>query len=273
MSGAKSSTTSWVPLPEVKDSASIKEVGKHSTPSLGEWKPSPIPNSSSKQSGGIDSRTQSGNQAYGQYRKRTGWVQPLKGSTQIQRRGEYEQTKLNNNNAKLHRIPQVNSSSSQKECERNVGRFTLFFRKGSPLSNFYPCRFTDDQGREYCCTEQYYQYHKALVFGDHTMASQIIKSRDQAFIKRCGANVKGYKTKKEMWRKIHAEKVMRPALYFKFSQNPNLRRHLLNTNDVIAEANPTDDFFGIGMSLDNPNITCKESCWWNSKKNSSWSKD
>ena len=100
---ANSSTTSWVPLPEVKDSASIKEVGKHSTPSLDEWKQLPIPNSSSKQPGGADSRTQSGNQAYGQYRKRAGWVQPLKGSTQIQRRGEYEQTKLNNN-AKLEAL-------------------------------------------------------------------------------------------------------------------------------------------------------------------------
>ena len=145
-------------------------------------------------------------------------------------------------------------------CERRVASFTFFFRSGSPLSNFYPCTFEDEHGQQYCCSEQYYQYHKALLFSDFSMASRIIHSTDSSFIKRCGRNVKGYRKNIGRWQKFGARKVMKMGLWLKFTQNSKLAHHLMNTTRVLVEANPYDDYFGVGLGMYDPAIE-DESSW------------
>ena len=45
---------------------------------------------------------------------------------------------------------------------------------------------------------------------------------------------------------------MKTGLTAKFSQNPKLGNILRNTgNKLLAEANPTDNFWGVAMSLEN----------------------
>lgn len=146
------------------------------------------------------------------------------------------------------------------KCERNVGNYTFFFRRYSPLSNFYHCKFKDRKGVKYCCSEQYYQYHKALIYSDLTSASKIIHSTNPAYIKRCGREVKGYRNDVKRWQRKYARKVMRRGLRLKFTQNPSLAKHLLRSNRIIAEANPYDNYFGIGKDMYSSDVE-KQSSW------------
>ena len=57
---------------------------------------------------------------------------------------------------------------------------------------------------------------------------------------------------------------MEEGLKHKFGQNPRLKQFLLATETtVLLEANPKDKFWGVGMSLRNPNIWKKNS--WHGK--------
>ena len=58
----------------------------------------------------------------------------------------------------------------------------------------------------------------------------------------------------ERWRAYHAEKVMERAIWMKFQQNPQLARHLIATNQVLVEANPHHNFFGIGLEMYDPKV-------------------
>ena len=153
---------------------------------------------------------------------------------------------------------QYDSESALKKaargCERHTDGVSLFFGGESPLSNMYRCTFTDrDAGLAWTCTEQYYQYHKALAFGDHSTARRIRAEDEPVRMKRLGAGVRGYKGNpagKARWRRTAAVQTLTTACTFKFEQNSDLRRHLLyGTRDTIAEASPHDDFFGIRMGL------------------------
>ena len=52
--------------------------------------------------------------------------------------------------------------------------------------------------------------------------------------------------------------ILRAALEAKFSQNDHLKTELLATGDsLLGEANTTDNYFGIGLSLNNPRALIK----------------
>ena len=42
------------------------------------------------------------------------------------------------------------------------------------LSQWYNCRFRDEAGVEYKCTEMYMMYQKAMLFGDDKVAKKIL---------------------------------------------------------------------------------------------------
>ena len=49
--------------------------------------------------------------------------------------------------------------------------------------------------------------------------------------------------------------VMNRGLFAKFSQNNDMREKLLNTgNCILLEASPHDHFWGIGLSMNDPDI-------------------
>ena len=138
--------------------------------------------------------------------------------------------------------------------ERHVaGTYTLFYRHGSPLSNFHPCRFEDEYGRVYSCSEQYYQHKKALDYGDHAVATAIARATAPGYMKRLGRTVDRFAEDRREWLERDAEIVMRNALRLKFSQNQHLAEHLTNrTHRIIAEASPTDAYWGIGVGMYSP---------------------
>jgi ribA/ribD-fused uncharacterized protein len=123
----------------------------------------------------------------------------------------------------------------------------LFYR--GPFSQFHASRFTVD-GNAYVCAEQYMHEQKARLFGDDAMADRILKSDSPHEHKLMGGRVSGFE--QDTW---DAEKVaiVTRGSQAKFSQNAGLRRRLLDTGEaILAEANPKDYIWGIGLAEDDP---------------------
>jgi hypothetical protein len=125
-----------------------------------------------------------------------------------------------------------------------------FFGRASPLSNFHPTGFNVN-GVNYNCCEQYYQSHKAMIANDLTTHDRIMESEDPSEQKRLGSTVK---INQDIWDKKSAE-VMHCGLLAKFDQNRDIAEYLLNTgNKAIFEASHRDKIWGIGLSLNHPNV-------------------
>ena len=128
----------------------------------------------------------------------------------------------------------------------------------------FPCSFTDSTNTIWNCTEQYYQYHKALYFNDHRSANAIRASDNPYHIKRLGKLVQGYSHNPagvQSWRNLCALPTLISACKLKFSQNPHLTNHLRSHTDaIIAEASPHDNFFGIGLHISDPRASIP-TCW------------
>lgn len=115
------------------------------------------------------------------------------------------------------------------------------------FSNWYRADFTVD-GRQFSSVEQYMMYEKAMLFGDKETAEKVLEVHDAAEIKALGRQVKNYDDGK--WNGIRQIVVYNGALA-KFSQNPELSAKLASTGDsLLAECEPSDKIWGIGMSLD-----------------------
>ena len=76
-------------------------------------------------------------------------------------------------------------------------------------------------------------------------------------MKKQGEKIKNFDQKK--WRR-YSRDVLLKGCEMKFSQNEELMRHLLNTRDILAEASPTDCYWGIGRSLWDPR-SAQEETW------------
>lgn len=121
------------------------------------------------------------------------------------------------------------------------------------FSNWYLCGFVC-MGVRFHSSEQALMWVKARCFADIEIAEKILKTDNQAEIKKLGRQVKNYN--EEIWNLIRFD-VMYDILYHKFSQNPILRDKLVSTGDAdIYEASPYDKIWGIG-STDVNNIKGK----------------
>ena len=126
-----------------------------------------------------------------------------------------------------------------------------FFRTKHPFSQWHPANFIVDD-ISYNCAEQYMMAQKALLFGDHESYTKIMQSNEPRVHKKIGRGVKGFIQKK--WDET-CEKIVLDANIAKFSQNEDLLKILLDTEDkLIVEASPYDKIWGIGMAEDDPNI-------------------
>jgi ribA/ribD-fused uncharacterized protein len=123
-----------------------------------------------------------------------------------------------------------------------------FFERG-PLSNFFPSVFTSDYANRditYVCTEQFYQYHKAVYFEDENMASKILESSSPFMHKYLGGKVSNYSSSK--W-DIIKEDIMLVGLRCKYTQNEFLRGFLVSIQATkIVEARE-DNEWGIGITV------------------------
>ena len=126
------------------------------------------------------------------------------------------------------------------------------------LSQWYNCKFTVD-GVEYYTAEQYMMSQKALLFGDIKINAEIMKAVHPKQFKELGRRISGFDEK--IWNERKTDIVIR-GNFAKFSQNPELKYFLLNTNNrVLVEASPYDKIWGIGM--DYKDTRCENPTLWN----------
>jgi len=123
--------------------------------------------------------------------------------------------------------------------------------KGGVLSQWTGSEFTDDDtGLTFYSAEQYMMYGKAVLFEDAESARQIIATKNPSRAKQLGRRVKGFRQPK--W-DTAKEAIVYRGNYLKFTQNNWMKQHLLGTGDrLLAEANPRDSIWGIGLSRENP---------------------
>lgn len=127
----------------------------------------------------------------------------------------------------------------------------FLFMKG-PFSQFHPSHFRLGS-HDYICAEQYMHEQKARLFADAAMAERILKSDSPHEHKLMGGRVSGFD--QERW-DAHKVDIVSAGTRAKFGQNAGLRRRLLETGDaILAEANPKDFIWGIGLSEDDPAAT------------------
>lgn len=147
----------------------------------------------------------------------------------------------------------------------NKGNYSEF----SQLSTVSPfvLKLTDDNGHKkkgiqirFSCCEQYMVYQKAILFKDYNIANQILNNSNpslmKAFDKKIG--IRHNNLDEDLWDK-EKFKIVIDGNYLKFSQNVNLKSILLSTGDsLIAEANPTESIWGIGIGEMHPNALVPE---------------
>jgi ribA/ribD-fused uncharacterized protein len=102
------------------------------------------------------------------------------------------------------------------------------------------------------CAEQFMMVCKALLFGDQKIATKILQEPSQINQKKLGRRVKNFDP--IVWNTYCMDIVLLGS-YFKFSQNDDIKRRLLETGtSILVEASPYDKIWGIGMSSKDPNI-------------------
>ncbi|KAL3083096.1 hypothetical protein niasHS_010898 [Heterodera schachtii] len=143
--------------------------------------------------------------------------------------------------------------------------FLCFFSKVYAFSNHYSANFRIAEDI-FCCSEQYYMWRKSKYFGFDRTADEIMENGEAKVIKHLG-HADSLRNKRRMgmepnsrefdhdeWREAK-EEIMLTALRAKFTQNPELGRMLVGTEDaLLVEASPTDKYWGIGCAMDSEEI-------------------
>ena len=113
------------------------------------------------------------------------------------------------------------------------------------FSNWFPAKF-GEKGQQFENTEQYMMWHKALLFNDSEIAQKILQDGDPKTVKALGRKVRGFV--QSVWDQ-NAQKIVYEGCLQKFTQNEELKKHLLSTGDrLLVEASPYDKIWGIGMN-------------------------
>ena len=116
------------------------------------------------------------------------------------------------------------------------------------LSNWFLSRFTVEN-IEFSSMEQFMMYKKAMCFNDKVIAKKILDTDDVSRIKELGRLVVSYDD--NYWNGVR-QIIVYEGLLEKFSQNEDIKRQLLNTdNAILAECAVRDCIWGIGLSMNN----------------------
>lgn len=118
----------------------------------------------------------------------------------------------------------------------------------SSLSQWWQEHPFSEDGNTYLTAEHYMMAGKARLFGDEEILAKILEAQHPAEAKKLGRQVRHFKH--ETWLSHRCEIVIR-ANQLKFSQHPELKEFLLNTQDrILVEASPYDQIWGIGLAED-----------------------
>lgn len=137
----------------------------------------------------------------------------------------------------------------------------IFFTKNSPLSNHHSSTFFLE-GQRFLCVEQYLAVHRAFLAKDKDLTKRIMQQNDPVQHKIILNSLKEHQP--EVW-KEKAPGIILEATRAKFKQNEHLANFLINTQPCrIGEAS-RDNFWGIGMTLENQQaLDCTK---WNQNGN------
>ena len=116
------------------------------------------------------------------------------------------------------------------------------------MSNFYKCNFIDNSGNKFNCSEQYFMFIKCLTFDptNKILLNKILNETNPGIIKQYGRNVNNFDPK--LWDARRYD-VMMDALRYKFYQNKEIYKKLLETGDkLLYEAAKNDRTWGIGFN-------------------------
>ncbi|MBW3088128.1 NADAR family protein [Bifidobacterium sp. 82T24] len=121
-------------------------------------------------------------------------------------------------------------------------------------SNFHPAPFIVDwkepdgsvKELRFECSEQWFMFRKAWRFHDRSAMDAVLQSGLKPYqYKVIGRNVQNFD--ETVWTE-ESRGYMFEALMFKFSQNPDLARQLVDTgNQVLVECSPFDAIWGVGL--------------------------
>jgi len=132
------------------------------------------------------------------------------------------------------------------ETDTEIYFYTLK-NKFSYMSNFYKTNFTDKDGIQYICSEQYFMYHKCKTFDpdNNILLQTILTEKSAAKIKQYGRKIKNYND--TIWKEKRYN-IMLDALRLKFNQNEIIKKNLLETKPkILYEASKNDKIWGIGF--------------------------
>lgn len=109
------------------------------------------------------------------------------------------------------------------------------------LNNSYLSPFTVE-GKNFINSEHYFVWKKVIQFKPE-FEELILSTKDLKIIKEINSKIKNKINLNESY------KIMKEALFHKFSQNPKLLNNLMLTgNSGIVYANPKDKTWGIGIT-------------------------
>lgn len=115
------------------------------------------------------------------------------------------------------------------------------------MSNFYKTDFTDKNGIQYNCSEQYFMYYKCITFNPNNdkLLQAILTETSPTKIKQYGRQVKNFND--TIWKEKRYN-IMLEALRLKFNQNEIIKQKLLETKPkILYEASKNDKIWGIGF--------------------------
>ena len=123
------------------------------------------------------------------------------------------------------------------------------------FSQWYASPFTHE-GVRYATAEHFMMAAKARLFGDDEVTRRILADDDPAKVKALGREVRGYDDAR--WEAARFDAVTLGSLA-KFRSTPALRAYLLGTgDDVLVEAAPGDQIWGIGLGRQDPLVSQPE---------------
>jgi len=127
----------------------------------------------------------------------------------------------------------------------------VLFKSGIP-SQWFPSPFILDDIHYVNC-EQRMMYMKAKVFGDEDAMREVMETDDPKRHKEIGRSVKNFDP--NVWN-AKAYSIVVEANYAKFSQNPELKKFLLETGDrMFVECAPYDTIWGNGLNITDTLLT------------------
>jgi ribA/ribD-fused uncharacterized protein len=160
---------------------------------------------------------------------------------------------------KLYDVQHINKLPSncnpERACVKENKDTMCFFGQYTPLSNFFPCKFKINS-TDYNCMEQFIQSKKCEILRNDEMAQKVMGCHDPHTQKKIGNSLK---VNYQPWYSAARAEVL-PALREKFRQNQDLQACLLSTGDKVIGEATQDKFWGIGLTLNNPQ-TLSNNLW------------